>query len=85
MFLPFGVEERSAIRQGTLKNPMLRPKRFPESVVRKKKRNALSKVILGFASAREARDNHQDDILALLILTYTHKILEASSFMVYTV
>ena len=51
MFLPFRVEERSAIRQRTLKNPMKRPKRFLESVVRKKKRNALSKVILGCASA----------------------------------
>lgn len=41
-------------------------------------------MILGFASARESRDN-QDDILAflgnnfefaLLVLTYTHKSLE---------
>ena len=67
-------------------------KTFSGKRCKKKKRNALSKGILRFASAREARDN-QDDILAklgnnfdvaLLILTYTHKILEASSFMVYT-
>lgn len=36
MFLPFRVEERIAIRQSTLKNPLIRPKRFLESVVRKK-------------------------------------------------
>lgn len=50
MFLPFRVEERIAIRQSTLQNPLIRPKRFLESVVKKKKRNALRKVILGFAS-----------------------------------
>ena len=91
MFLPFRVEERIAIRQSTLKNPLIRPKRFLESVVRKKKRNALRKVILAFASAWEARDN-QDDILpflgnnfefALLILTNTHKSLKLYLYGLY--
>lgn len=43
MFLPFRVEERIAIRLSTLKNPLIRPKRFLESVVRKKNEMPLEK------------------------------------------